>query len=131
METPPTPETSGARRDAALRRAAIVLAVLVPCLWGVTFWLKSTKDYDPCGQVKICDAAAFKEACEGAATTYPEVESAVAVIGHVIEERCPESAATCEVDLLGGPGPVEDGCVIVYERGTGRIIESRWHSLPK
>lgn len=138
MEEPETPESpeSGApqsrqgRRDAILRRLTLIMLVLVPCLWGVAWWLKTqnTASADPCIQVKICDPDEFKAACEGAGQ-YPEIESAVAVLGYVIEERCPENSMTCEVDLLGGRGPVEDGCVVVYERGTGRILESRWHRL--
>lgn len=126
-----TPEASPQqRREAALRKAALVLVILVPCLWAATWYLKRRHmgSDDPCAQVKICDPEEFKTACRNA-HQYPEIESAVAVLGYIVEERCPENSMTCEVDLLGGRGPVEDGCVLVYERGTGRILESRWHRL--
>ena len=135
MKEPESPETQTSQpatggRDATLRKLAITLMVLVPCLWGVTWWLKTRNaaSADPCIQVKICDPEEFRADCEGAGQ-YPEIQSAVAVLGYVIEERCPENSMTCEVDLLGGRGPVEDGCVVLYERGTGRILESRWHRL--
>ncbi|MEW6776845.1 MAG: hypothetical protein AB1405_11160 [Bdellovibrionota bacterium] len=81
---------------------------------------------DPCRGVRICDRELFKNSCQSAGS-YPDPLSAIAVLGKPSEERCPEGESTCEIEILGGAAPRYDGCILRYEKGSGRILEARWY----
>ncbi len=78
--------------------------------------------------VRICDRALFKEQCEKA-PQHPGIQSALVVLGSAAEERCPEGARSCEAEIPGGPGPLFDGCIVEYEKETGKVLKSRWYGF--
>ena len=121
----PRPE----QRNCRLRQAAIMLFVLGLILLAARLTHRTLLNKgSECGGVRICEKEAFRKMCEEAAG-YPEIESLLAVLGNPAEERCPEGAASCEVEVLGGKGPLFDGCIVEYEKGTGKILKSRWYGF--
>ena len=104
-----------------------MLVVLGAALLLAKSWYAAGRPQAPCQGVLICERGAFEHACHGA-RSLPDPLSAAAVLGSPAEERCDEAQRVCEIEILGGPGPRHDGCVVRYEQGTGKIIETRHYA---
>ncbi len=96
-------------------------------LLGGKVWYSSTRPPPECRGALICERGAFERACREA-RTQPDPLSAAALLGNPAQERCDDARKTCEIEILGGPGPRHDGCVVRYEQGTGRILETRHYA---